>query len=149
MGLVSLSVCPVGSETQSRFWNGGFGPLISSVAVGAPGTEVKKGDMSFATVEFSSLLSLTSLSSSVSLSLSLALSFSHFPTPQPFSGIGRPLAILAPLWHHADAVYRVILVGRQGPGHAVSVEELRGLEAAWRLKASLRPALPDHRLMGH
>lgn len=144
MGLVSLSVCPVGSETQSQFWNGGFGPLISSVAVGAPGTEVSKGDMSFTTVGFSSLLSLTSLSSPVSLSLFLSLS-----RPQPFSGIGRPLAILAPLWHHADAVYRVILVGGQGPGHAVSVEELRGLEAAWRLKASLRPALPDHRLMGH
>lgn len=78
MGLVSLSVCPVGSETQSRFWNGGFGPLISSVAVGAPGTEVKKGDMSFATVEFSSLLSLTSLSSPFSLSLFLSLS--HPPT---------------------------------------------------------------------
>lgn len=149
MGLVSLSVCPVGSETQSRFWNGGFGPLISSVAVGAPGTEVKKGDMSFATVD-SRRYCPFSLLSSLSLSLSLLLSLSlTLPPPQPFSGIGRPLAILAPLWHHADAVYRVILVGRQGPGHAVSVEELRGLEAAWRLKASLRPALPDHRLMGH
>lgn len=114
--------------------------LIRSVAVGASGTEVTRGHMSFSSVGFSLLLSLIFLSLfSSPLSLSCP----------SLSGKSLPLTILTPLWHHANAVYRVILVWGQGPGHAVRVEELGGLQAPWRLKASLRPALPDHRLMRH
>lgn len=37
----------------------------------------------------------------------------------------------------------------QGPWHAVRIEELGGLQATRGLQASLRPTLPDHRLVGH
>lgn len=141
-GGTSLSSCFVGFEAKKR-QSHSFGmvtSLIRSVAVGALGTEVTRGHMSFSSVGFSLLLSLISLSLFLSSLSLLTLSL---------SGKSLPLTIFTPLWHHANTVYRVILVWGQGPGHAVRVEELGGLQAPWRLKASLRPALPDHRLMRH
>lgn len=143
-GGTSLSSCFVGFEAKKR-QSHSFGmvtSLIRSVAVGALGTEVTRGHMSFSSVGFSLLLSLISLSLSLFLSSLSLLTLS-------LSGKSLPLTIFTPLWHHANTVYRVILVWGQGPGHAVRVEELGGLQAPWRLKASLRPALPDHRLMRH
>lgn len=58
------------------------------------------------------------------------------------------LAVLAPLWHHAHAVHRVVLVGREGSRHAVGIEELCGLEAAGGgLDARLGSTLPDDGLV--
>ncbi|KAL0610699.1 Zinc finger protein, partial [Plecturocebus cupreus] len=62
---------------------------------------------------------------------------------------GLTLAIVAPLWHHANSVHRVVLMWRESPWHTMRVEELGGLKGAWGLQASLRPTLPDHRLVGH
>lgn len=74
-GGTSLSSCFVGFEAKNR-QSHSFGmvtSLIRSVAVGASGTEVTRGHMSFSSVGFSLLLSLISLSLSLFLSsLSLA-----------------------------------------------------------------------------
>lgn len=93
--------------------------------------------------------------SSMGLSLLLSFTFSHVLSLSPLSlahvcdEAGLALAVLAPLWHHGHSVHRVVLVRGQGPWHAVRIEELRGLQAAGGLQASLRPTLPDHRLVGH
>lgn len=46
-------------------------------------------------------------------------------------------------------MHGVVLVWGQGPWYAMRVEEFRWLEATRGLQASLRPTLPDHRLVGH
>lgn len=83
---------------------------------------------------------------SLLLSLSLSPAFSLANVCQE---AGLALAIVAPLGYHANPVHRVVLVWGQGPWHAVRVEELGRLKAARGLQASLRPTLPDHRLVGH
>lgn len=66
-----------------------------------------------------------------------------FPFPSTAS-----LAVLAPLWHHAHTVHRVVLVGREGSRHAVGIEELCRLQAAGgRLDAGLRSTLPHNGLV--
>ena len=82
--------------------------------------------------------------------LPVAVSLSPLPLENGSRGAGLALAVVIPLWNHADSVHgRVILMRGQGPWYTVSVQKLRRLEAARGLEASLRPALPDHRLVGH
>lgn len=58
------------------------------------------------------------------------------------------LAVLAPLWHHAHSVHRMVLMGGKGPGHPMRIQELGWLKAAGsRLDARLRSALPNNRLV--
>lgn len=83
------------------------------------------------------------LSATVSLPLSP-------PSGNVSEGAGLALAVVTPLWNHADPVHsRVVLMRGQGPWHAMRVQELGRLKAARGLEASLRPTLPDHRLVGH
>ena len=84
-----------------------------------------------------------------SLWLSLSPSLSP-PSGNGRRGAGLALAVVIPLWNHADSVHGgVVLMWGQGPWYTMRVQKLRCLKAARGLEASLRPALPDHRLVGH